>query len=353
MTCLTHHPCRRAFSLLETTIGIAILGIGLIMVAAFFPVALTQHRSSIDQVRALELVPQASAAIHKRLRADWLWYDVNQLVNGYDSPFHVLPLVNLDVGGLWSFDISNPNNSALPVGRDYMLNHTDLLNSAPEFSIHQIPAADFLSDRDVPRNDLRANEAANRMVWIGFYRQLANGSKSYAAAICKQRRNQQYFIQAIDPSLPENQRYVDPQAIVSHPQRLPVPWRVTVARVPGSQILAMNSTQGHLADSAPRGSKSMIHGRYYTTVTQDYTFKPGRILTVTNTVIAGPNSIGVEILEPMWDIPDFSAGNFGFDVWVIPPASNGALYDDGIGSTGADWLSFEKETPVLEWKGAL
>jgi len=355
------HNLSAAFSLLETTIGVAILGLGLIMVAAIYPVALTQHRQSLDQSRALELVPQAAATVHNRIRQDLLWNDATTLAQGLDSPFYVLPMVNIDVTGLWSMDAANPNNVAFIAPYDYMLYQTDLLNQNPLIvpigpiapSIQQVPAADFLTDRTLARDDRQANEAASRMIWYGFYRHLATGSKTYAAAICKQRREQQFYMQSIDPTLAENVRYADPQALVDRPQRFPVPWRVTVQRLPGSQTLFMNATAVHLADLAPRGSKFMIHGASYTVDPRGYAVPAGRVLTVIDPVQATATAMGVEVLESIADIPDASQGAFGFDVWVIPPSSYGSLYDDGLAGGGADYLSFEKDSPVLEWKVSL
>jgi len=72
--------------LLETIIALGILGVGMVMVAAMFPIALTEHRRSADTSRALEMVSKAEAMLHNRLDARLLWVDPNLLRFGIDSP---------------------------------------------------------------------------------------------------------------------------------------------------------------------------------------------------------------------------------------------------------------------------
>ena len=55
------------FSLLEMMIAIAVLGIGLVMVAAIFPVALDQHRRSADETLALQHAYQGRAIIRAKI----------------------------------------------------------------------------------------------------------------------------------------------------------------------------------------------------------------------------------------------------------------------------------------------
>ncbi len=50
---------RRAFSLAEMMVAIGILGIGLTMVACFFPVAMYQHADTMAQQRAMEVAVEA------------------------------------------------------------------------------------------------------------------------------------------------------------------------------------------------------------------------------------------------------------------------------------------------------
>lgn len=324
-----HISARRAFSLLETTIGMAILGIGLIMVAALFPVALTQHRNSVDRARSLELVPQAVAMVHKRLNPDLLWYNAPLLSQGFDSPWNVMPLSNIDAGGRWSFDPANSNNSSFAAGYDYMLNYTDAINGAPVFSVHQVYANDLLSDREFPLNDRQANESANRLVWYGFHRKLATGANVYAVAICKQRRDQIFAMQ----DLSGGSAFVDPVLIADRPQRLPMPWRVTVSRVAGTNALFINNPSPSagsftLAELAPVGAKIMVRG-VPDTIPPTVPVPAGQVLTISETLTNGTVLVRESLDKIISDV----------DVWVFPPSMSG--------------LGLGKEAPVLDWKVGL
>lgn len=324
MTGIGHNSSRRAFSLLETTIGMAILGIGLIMVAAIFPVALTQHRMSMDQSRAMNLVPQAVSMLHQRLNPDLLWYDASLLSEGYDSPWYAMPLSNIDAGGLWSFDPANTNSPAFPY--DYMLSYTDAINSVPGLfqSTHQIYANDLLSDRMTPRDDLQANQTPNRVIWYGFYRQLGNGSKAYTAAVCKQRRDQSFVLQDLSAA----GALVNPVAIPNQPQRFPVPWRVTATRIAGTNALYINSTLAGsitLAQLAPNGSKIMVRG-VPDALSPKIPVPAGQVLTVSEALANGAVLVREDIGKIISDV----------DLWVFPPPVTG--------------VSFGNDSPVLEWK---
>ena len=314
---------RRGFSLLETTIALGILGVGLVMVAAMFPIALTEHRMSADTSRALEMVSRAEAMLHNRLDARLLWVDLNLLItDGVDSPWNLLPFANVNVGG----------NLADRTIYTAQLNSRSTL---PAFSEVQLFGADVLSDRVSPLTDAEAQSAPNRLMWYGFYRQLADGSKSFAVAVCKQRRRQMFFMQdfsVADPTL-------NPTALVSVPQRFPVPWRVTVSRLPGTNDLFSFGGVG-LADLAPRGAKIMIQGGTAGDAFPFPTAPTGRILTVVDSI--GANRI--RVLEDLSDIASNDPANTGdnnvnFDLWIFPPAASGA--------------GFGPNSPVLEWKVSL
>lgn len=323
---------RGAFSLLETTIGMAILGLGLIMVAAIFPVALTQHRDSMDSARALDLVPKAVAMLHKRVDPEMLWYDKNLLANGFDSPWYVMPLTNMDVAGYWCFDAANPTSSSL--GRDYMLNYTDLLNdndltdAFTPVSIQQIYANDLLSDRLTPANDQQANQSPSRVIWYGFNRKLANGATEFTAAICKQRRDQYFLMQDLSGTTP----LVTPTAIAAAPQRFPVPWRVTVTRVGANGLFINNpspsATTFTLAQLAPVGATMMVRG-VAETLPPTVPAPAGQILTVSEALANGEVLVREDLRYVVSDV----------DVWVFPPPASGS--------------SFSNDSPVLEWKVGL
>ncbi len=310
---------RRGFSLLETTIAMGILGIGLIMVAAIFPVALTQHRQSTEKARAIDMVAQAETLLHNRLDPNQLWVDPVLYNAGLDTPWYFMPLANLRVGGAWQFAEAN----------DY----ADLLNGTlPGNSSLQFLGKDVLSDRVAPVNDWAANEAPNRFIWYGFYRQLANGSMSYAAAVCKQRRNQIFYMQDMTIAGPE----ATPTALADSPRRFPVPWRVRVGRIPGTNQLFNGGAGVPLSGLAPAGSKIMLHGFVAADAAPVPAVPVGRVLTIANPVAIN----AVQVVEDISDIAANAPLNAGdnnvvFDLWLFPPAQKA------------------KASPLREWKVSL
>jgi len=320
---------RQGFSLLETTIAMGILGVGLIMVAAIFPVALTQHRQSTERARAIDMVAQAKTLLHNRLDPNRLWVNPALYDAGLDTPWYVMPLANLRVRGGWEFNEAT----------DY----ADALNDAPLGSSSiQFLGKDVLSDRIAPPNDRVANEAPNRFIWYGFYRQLANGSTRYATAVCKQRRNQFFYMQDMSGSDPE----ANPTARTCCQRRFPVPWRVRVARLPGTNQLFMDAPDPTsdvvaLSDLAPVGSKIMLLGFVDANAAPIPTVPAGRVLTIANPVESSITTIDVvQVVEDISNIVsnaplDAGDNNVVFDVWLFPPAHNA------------------KGSPLREWKVSL
>ncbi len=320
---------RQAFSLLETMLGVSILGIGLIMLAAVFPVALTEHRLSIERAEALDMLSKSQALLHERLDPDLLWFDETLIGGGMDSPWYLVPFANLDVSLTWA-----------PDAMDY----SDAVNGAPTgLSMAQFGplgplGADILSDRILPFpfTDAASHLTPHRAITYGFYRRLANGSTEYAAAACKQRRNQVFVRQ--DLSVPSP--FDSPTGDASRLQRFPTPWRVNVARFPQSQILYNNSGGATLPQLAPPGSKIMIRGANSAALPFGAS---GRLLTVADPIDLG-GAAGVQVFEDISDVfPDDPSnpadGDFRFDVWLFPPAAQGS--------------GFGNESPLVEWKVGL
>lgn len=346
----------RGFSLLETTIAVGILGVGLIMVAAVFPAALTQHRLSVEQSRAAELVSKAQSLLESRFHRTSLWRDpaITSVV-GLDSPWYLLPTVNLTSGSptwdamvlpafnpLTYADVINgvtlANNSTTNVG----LLPVNPLNPVAVFGL------DILSDRVAPYTagnsfspftDEQFMALPNRLAWYGFYRREASGTTTFATAICKQRRNQIF----VEQDLGVGGAFANPTANLASARRLPVPWRVSVAYLGGNIISnasappLLGGTLG-LARLAPVGTRIMLSGGSYANGANPATAPSGTILTVSDTI----DDFTVEVVGdraqlPLYD-PDGAAGppNFTFDIWVFPPSvENG------------DW---GKESPLLDWK---
>jgi len=301
-----------------------ILGLGLIMVAAIFPVGLTQHRQSTEQARAIDMVAKAETLLHKRLNPSQLWVDNTLNDAGLDTPWYFMPLANLRVGGAWEF------NGAVV--------YADLLNGAPVGSSSiEFLGKDVLSDRVAPWNDERANEVPNRFIWYGFHRQLASGAMHYAVAVCKQRRNQIFYMQDMTIADPQ----ANPTRFAGAARRFPMPWRIRVGRIPGTNqlfndLVAPASAVLHLSDLAPAGSKIMLLGSVAADAAPIPTVSAGRVLTIANRVASNTVQVVEDISDIVWNDPTNPGdNNVLFDVWLFPPAVKA------------------KDSPLREWKVSL
>lgn len=316
---------RPGFSLLETTIAISLLGIGLIMVAAIFPVALTQHRDSVLLAMSTELTTKADALLRGKVNPNLLWSNSNLLAQGLDSPWYLMPFDNLSANGGW--------DSRVSLGQ--ATSYANAVNDAPVGANElQLIGADALSDRFTPANDDVFQRAAYRLAWNGFYRRLANGTVCFTAAISKQQRNQIFAMQdASVANFPANPTAAMSNLIVDG-RRLPVPWRVRVFRNAAGRLYNNGNAEG-LAELAPRGSKIMIQGTTVSAGPTGLAVPAGRIFTVSD--IYNPRTI--EVREDTSDLPDDTQGSF--DIWLFPPAVIGA--DPGN-------VQFGQEAPVIDWK---
>ncbi len=322
----------RAFSLLETSIAVSILGIGLIMVAAVFPVALSQHRGSVYQARATELASKAEAMLRSRMDSNQLCGDDRLSQNRLDSPWYLLAANNLVPGGGWS-----------PIAAR---NYADAINETFPYAPNPSPCgndlwlgeSDILAESMPPWNDDHARQVAQRLVWTGFYRRLATGSVTYAAAICKQQRDQRFAMQSLTLSGQGGFRAES----AGEYRRFPVPWRVQVRRYPESRILYNNPSPEGLGELAPPGSKLMIHGVVYGEAPPLPAVPIGTILTVADVL----DFTAVEMREDLSSLPGDDPGsnsdnNVSFDVWVFPPP---VFSGDSANTT------FGNESPVIDWK---
>lgn len=371
------HNQKRGFTLLEMTVAVGVLGVGLIMVAAFFPAALLEHQRTVDDARALNLSSKAETMLHNRLNPDLLYVDQFALAAGFDSPWYAIPFVNMRVrpdntitNNRREWDPTNVNGAlGNCLDPDVTQVFYNLLNNVPIPATNpcaqpnpvQLFGLDYLSDRVLPRNAARVQEDADRLAWYGFYRTLASGKRDFAAVVCKPRKDRQYAVQDLSDT-PEN-NYGTPRVRIETPtvnRFFPVPWRVTVGRIAGTNVLANQNNAtvpgGVNIDAlAPRGSKIMLHGRARTFSGGGVLdFPLGRILTVVEASPPGPgdNRSRIRILEDISDIPEFdpSGDGFRFDIWVFPPAVN--LRTTASGSPAVVPV-FEDESPVLRWKVGL
>jgi type II secretory pathway pseudopilin PulG len=340
-----HRPPRpAAFSLLETSIAVAVLGIGLIMVAAIFPVALSQHRDSVEQAAVTEFIPRVGALLRARMNPDQLWVPPG-LPLGEDSPWYLLPIVNIAAGannltpGATNWDeLLQPGTA--PADPRYV----DLANSSPFYANPLVfSGLDILTDRLAPFTtnnryspftDNELMDAPNRLTWFGFYRRRSTGQVNYSIAVCKQRRGLRYAEQdllAANPFAQPSVRRVD--------RRLPVPWRLVVGWL-GGKRLANNPMAGAegLGLLAPEAGRIMIRDAANDTGVRVAPGLSGRVLTVGTRVT---DNI-IEVLEDLPELAaqapyDFSAGTgTTLELWLFPPA-----FEDG---------NALQDSPALAWR---
>lgn len=382
LTHLTDAACsarQRGFTLLETTIAIGVLGIGLIMVAAIFPVALAEHRQTADRVRALAMFAKADAMLHSRHDARDLWVDPFVLAADVDSPWYMLPTANVIRGANATGNgVNNWNNMVFTNPPAYSgLAYADVANGVsqtnngdtnanyatnfPNLPPHNpltpllVFGLDMLEDRLAPYStnhpfspfsDAELMAAADRMVSFGFYRRPAGGEVQYAAAVCRQGRNDVFAAQdmtAISPAVvPTAQNpFSFPTQDAAGAWRLPVPWRVSIAWLGGNVLTnaADNTLLGGgegLARLAPIGSKMMVMGLAYVEPGGAFVIPSGAILTVTDHI----DDFTVEFIGETHNLPLYSGGVGSplqtFDVWLFAP--------DLVGN------AFHDHSPVIDWK---
>lgn len=327
-------------------VAVGILGVGLIMVASIFPVAMSQHRDAVEGASTLSLAHRAQALMTTRFDAvatspQGLFRPVTLgvLTPGTDSPWMVLPAPTLLQGGTWIDRLGyfNTLNYLMPP-----------LATGPAISNNgrHLGPQDILSDVRAPLTDAQSEESAFRLEWFGFYRQFANSDVQFAAAVCRQKRTDTFASQELTdlsttaggrvaafaaPAVDADNTLIPP--IIS---RLPLPWRVTVAvAASGSRRLSNNfpeNTAGvGLGTLAPVGSKILLTGWTYGSAPGPI-MPSGRVLTVT-----AASGYEIEVLEDTSDLPSYNTGTgeWSFDVWVFPPVFNAG--------------GFAKKSPVLDW----
>ncbi len=332
-------PARTAFSLQEVMVAVGILGIGLILVASVFPVALSQHREAVEGAQTLTLAHRAQTVMETRVNrnlplpagaAGLLWQPSanGSLVAGDNNPWFVLPDANIDVvTGNW-IPLGGPG------GYQCLLNNL-FLPLPPLGSPQRCEnplfwgADDETTDARLPVNDLEASERPYRLAWTGFYRELTDGRIQFAAAVCRQKRADAFVAQNLgDLSTAFSSPTVDSSLVC----RMPLPWRITAVYSGGRTLSAPTlpvvppTVFGELM---PAGSKVVIMGTVYGPAPQP-AIPVGRPLTVSKSA-AGE----VDVLENISDLP---GAPYTLDLWVFPPPYAGGQF--GAKSPVLDWVFF-------------
>lgn len=369
---------RKGFTILEGTIALTILGIGLIMIAAIFPVALSQHRDSVELARAAELATKAEALIKARIDPTTLWVKTPPA----DPNWYMLGALNLEAGSVaWD---------EMPVGLppNYLIStqYANVINGVTEADIATanptvLTAMDILGDRLAPFTlgdslspftDDEFGESAGRLAWTAFYRR--QSTTTFCTALCAQRRGQFFAQQDLGPQTlnwaqldaAARTPFATPIANVAGFRRLPVPWRVSVGYArPAGPIVVGDPRNRQLANTmtpmsdpprmlgggvplgvlAPRGSRIMIQG----TVNKGPALgaipivPSGRLLTVADVLYDATGSPTIiEVVEDITDLPSFNfepGARVTFDVWIFPP---------NVLLSGTP--TFGRASPLVEWR---
>ena len=349
------------------------------MVAAVFPVAITEHRQSTEKARAFEVFSKAAAMIPAKINTADLWvhpdYMPGGLLVGQDSPWYLLPTPNLARDNdCWDAMVQTD-----AIGSNYYANWINGTGAVPSASpFPPVPLGfgnelailglDFLSDEAAPFTNFRNGSPCmsagvgilspsaspftdselmavpNRLIWYGFYRRLAAGNIQFAAAVCKQRRRQFYAEQDVARA-----SFTSDLAFFRTDRRIPVPWRLLVGWDGGNVIsngpivTPAPPTGVKLAELAPIGSKLFVRGGVSVISPVDPIVPPvraGTVLTVSDIIddysveVVGDTS-GLVAFDPDVLIspgPPF----YAFDIWVFPPA-----YEAGF---------LGRQTPVVDWR---
>lgn len=349
----------------------------MIMVAAVFPVALSQHRDTTDMARADALLSKADSMLRSRLNEDVLWTDPT-LPAGEDSPWLLLPSSNL----AYMSNVWDEMPAAAPPLYTDLSSYANVINGITESDIVTgtvnltlLTGIDTLSDRRAPftAGDIFSpftegefREAPHRLAWYGFYRRRANGTFNYTVAVCRQLRDQLFARQDLAENTESSLAYeaqnpfstpIPVSLSLADAYHLPIPWRVSVGYCSGIAPRMLFNTRNSDTESmlgpglplgvlAPRGSKIMIHGAVHqeppAAGAPDVSVPAGRILTVADVI---PDADGylsmIEVTEDITDLPCFDAFGDGsrlitFDVWLFPPPLVGSRFGD--------------TAPVIEWK---
>jgi len=351
-----------AFSMLETAVAVALLGIGLIMVASIFPVALTQHKNSADQSTAMDLSVKADAILKARVNTNQLYplpADPAAPPPGVDSPWYLLPIPSIATGATTWDPMFQPQPAGSAIyanlisGFDNLFNPTGLGNF-PDYlaggNQFGLLGSDYLDVKEVPYTDEELQADPHHFVWYGLYRRLGTGTVRFGVIVCKQRRGAAYAEQ--DMSSRDTGLIASMQTPFATPlplaatRRLPVPWRVTIGYEGGHRLSNRQSGQmfgatgSGIGSLAPAGSKLLIQGQTYTNPSTDpvVPVPAGRLLTVSSVVSVNT----IEVLEDISDLPglNFTSGQgSAFDVWLIPPT-----VESGVAGN---------DSPALLWRMTL
>jgi hypothetical protein len=294
-------------------IAIAVLGIGLVMVAAIFPVALDQHRRSADETLALQHAYQARAIIRAKIEPTLTDPTNTLLKHSTKGQFFVVPFQSFPLGFPLGEDPNKPINTDLtPVDLAIDVNYAAFLNGdSPADGLSPVvlrvwsdtcgPPKQFADASGVPREDLKERP---RYVWYAFYRfnnPTADPSDvTWFVGVCRVTGG----TYAPDPGAPA-------PPVGPSDSQLPYPWRIALSVSPTS-LQQLTSTAPLLQRDGttlqlPRGAKLFSQAT-------------GMLYTVVKTLPAGSVApTGVELREQV-STKERATGAY----WIFPPPLGGS-----------------------------
>ena len=360
------HGTQPGFSLLELLIASVILGLGLIMVATMFPVALNQHRLSAQQIMATQAALGAKRLVKshlvphidplRRYRSPNTW-PINALgpdlrdINGDGTtnqfeatsrgPIRWDPPLGGSFAGasrwhLMHFEtiLTGERVGVEPASRYYepTLSYADEQNGAQSEIGRQRPAWFHIADTVSPPvrfptgGSLAGEWAESSYVWYVFYQRPSPDPTStalaYYVAVCRVGGGAEFLFQDLQRpqssgaggTMRRDAGRVDPQpASTKLRSRLPIPWLIPAAPpTPGDRnTLTEADNNGRpkpwtngvtLSQLAPRGARLI-----------------GQTTGTVYTVIASPspndpNGHSVEVLPPLPQVPSEE-----LKIWLFPP----------------------------------
>lgn len=332
-------------------IAIGLLGVGLVMVAAVFPVALSQHRETTEAAAIVTMSHTGRSLFETRVDESRLWRPVTTgvLPAGEDGPWMMLPFLNLVTDGSGAGTPGTWDTTGYAIA--YAQGANAVFNTLGAVTTQSVSLffgpADVLSDGRQPvavatlSADGVAELTATRYVWYGFYRETAAGVIDRAVAVCRQVRGQEFAEQDQSAGFPAWRD--NPIQSAGIRRRLPVPWRVSVTNqfniATGDYYLVCGGTD-NLGNLAPVGGEILIAG--WSNSGTGLPNPAGRVITVNDAIDADGNGYAEWIrADNIADIPT----NVAFDIWIFPPAfapdgRPGGMVRDQARSPALEWYLF-------------
>ena len=352
---------RRAFSLIEIMIALGILTIGLVMVAAVFPVALDQHRRSTDEVMARFSMRNAQAMLKANTR--------------YTDELPNIPVANLVAGQRFyhpmPFATTNDGDPSNPLYRSYHLRMLSLVNvpvlptgiidvlrfdrmegppewpSDPDHPFH-LSWLDLIEPAPTAQSPL---DVRSRRFWVGFYRKLNPTISEYVVFACKRNRGEWFASQ-------DAQALTSSGAILARSSQydamLPIPWKLPMAVEPRNAETALNWTKTDYGDYVFRLPFDSRYTPQFTGIDKTNDLLLSQLVRPGSKLLSQTTGQVYTVVEVGDDSVDDDPMNYWFIKTLEDPLSEGPLttvvnlwFVPGASKRSGSFVSFGK-SPVVD-----